>query len=333
MSIEDTELLKEFAVESQEHLADIENQLLTLESQGDNMDVALVNTVFRAIHSIKGAAGFMGLDTLGGLAHRAEEVLNKLRNKDLRPTSVVINTLLKAADRLKELIDEIESSNDADVSSHLVALEQILNGGTLESTAETVAKVSEPTPPVASEAPAASASMVPAGAVAEAIREFLVESFDNLEQIERDLLILERQPDSEPVLNSVFRNMHTVKGSAGFLGYSKLEKLTHTAENLLGAVRSGRFPFDSSISEVLLKSIDAVRKILHSIEQYGNEGNDDFSALVELLAQIQSDKTSSKASPTSPAKKTQAAPSAAPIKTEAPSASETPANQLQHPLQ
>ncbi len=64
MISDDTELLREFAVESQEHLADIENQLLTLESQGDNMDVALVNTVFRAIHSIKGAAGFMGLETL-----------------------------------------------------------------------------------------------------------------------------------------------------------------------------------------------------------------------------------------------------------------------------
>ncbi len=308
MSTEDTELLKEFAVESQEHLADIENQLLTLESQGDNMDVALVNTVFRAIHSIKGAAGFMGLDTLGGLAHRAEEVLNKLRNKDLRPTSVVINTLLKAADRLKELIDQIETSNEADVSNHLVALEQILNGENVESAAVESAVESNSTElPASSPGNIASsevqAPMVPSGAVAEAIREFLVESFDNLEQIERDLLILERQPDSEPVLNSVFRNMHTVKGSAGFLGYAKLEKLTHTAENLLGAVRSNRFPFDSSISEVLLKSIDAVRKILQAIEQQGNEGSDDFSALVDQLAAIQSRKTGVIANP-SPAKAT-----------------------------
>ena len=74
MSIQDAELLAEFAVESQEHLSDIENQLLTLESQGDNMDVALVNTVFRAIHSIKGAAGFMGLETLGGLAQLPQQL-------------------------------------------------------------------------------------------------------------------------------------------------------------------------------------------------------------------------------------------------------------------
>jgi len=75
MSFDDAELLKEFVVESQEHLSDVENQLLTLESQGDAMDVALVNAVFRAVHSIKGAAGFMGLETLQSLAHREEEVL------------------------------------------------------------------------------------------------------------------------------------------------------------------------------------------------------------------------------------------------------------------
>ncbi len=350
MSTEDTELLKEFAVESQEHLADIENQLLTLESQGDNMDVALVNTVFRAIHSIKGAAGFMGLDTLGGLAHRAEEVLNKLRNKDLRPTSVVINTLLKAADRLKELIDQIESSNEADVSTHLVALEQILSG---EVTAEVVAPVSaaaqvpsekaapkkagqksakakaETAPkakasrkakvassseatvePVDESAPVAEAVValapIPSAVLGEALREFLVESFDNLEQIERDLLILERQPDSESVLNSVFRNMHTVKGSAGFLGYAKLEKLTHTAENLLGAVRSGSFPFDSSISEILLKSIDGIRKILHSIEGQGNEGSDDFSSLIERIAATQREKSGNKSGSSSKAESAKA---------------------------
>jgi methyl-accepting chemotaxis protein len=104
MSFKDAELLKEFVVESQEHLSDVENQLLTLESQGENMDVALVNTVFRAVHSIKGAAGFLGLDTLQGLAHREEEVLNKLRNHELRLTSVVenfLNTLGYSLDEIK----------------------------------------------------------------------------------------------------------------------------------------------------------------------------------------------------------------------------------------
>ncbi|MDZ4850468.1 MAG: chemotaxis protein CheW [Pirellulaceae bacterium] len=272
MSNEDTELLKEFVVESQEHLSDIENQLLTLESQGDNMDVALVNTVFRAIHSIKGAAGFMGLETLGGLAHHAEEVLNRLRNKELRPTSLVINTLLKAADRLKDLIDQIETSNDADVNEHLAALERILSGQSDD--------VVEALAPVFAASVDIPHIVEPQTLSDEALREFLVECFDNLEQVERDLILLERDPKSESVLNSVFRNMHTIKGSAGFLAYATLERVAHATEDILGSVRSGHIAMDAEVSELMFKSIDAIKKILQSIETSGNDGSDPFTSLI-----------------------------------------------------
>ena len=128
MTIEDDELIKDFIVESQEHLSDVESQLLTLESQQDGVDVALVNKVFRAVHSIKGAAGFLGFEVLESLAHRGEEVLNRLRNNEMRPTNLVINTLLKATDRLKGLLDSLETSNEQDVTEHIVALERLLNG-------------------------------------------------------------------------------------------------------------------------------------------------------------------------------------------------------------
>ncbi len=272
MSFEDAELLKEFVVESQEHLSDVENQLLTLESQGEQMDVALVNTVFRAIHSIKGAAGFLGLDTLQGLAHREEEVLNRLRNQDLRPTSAVINTLLKATDRLKGLLDDIESSNGQDVSDHLVALERILNGEAEAS----------PSAPAQSESQPANE-----GLSTEALREFLVESYDNLEQLERDLMALERNNSAENIINSAFRSIHTIKGTAGFLGFTKLEKVTHLAENLLGSIRSGTLALSNDISSGLFQAIDAVRNILAQIEKIGGEGKGDFSPLETLLSSLQ----------------------------------------------
>ncbi len=166
------------------------------------MDVALVNTVFRAVHSIKGAAGFLGLETLQGLAHREEEVLNKLRNHELRPTSEVINTLLKATDRLKGLLDSIDSSNSEDVSEHLTALERILNG--------------ESPTPEAAPAPEAPKEPASSGVSKEALREFLIESYENLELFERDLMSLERNASSEELINSVFRTVHTIKGTAGF---------------------------------------------------------------------------------------------------------------------
>lgn len=332
MSADDTELLKEFAVESQEHLSDIENQLLTLESQGDAMDVALVNTVFRAIHSIKGAAGFMGLDTLGGLAHRAEEVLGRLRSSELRPTSVVINTLLRATDRLKELIDEIENSNGQDVSSHITALEDILEGrvdinGQLLSSDASNSEVTNISGSVAdsdvadsdvvqqpetrevskqekasdnsatSESENSTIEGISINSAAEALREFLVESFDNLEQVERDLLILERDSGCESVLNNVFRNMHTIKGSSGFLGFGKLEKVAHAAENLLAGVRAGQFAFDAQISESLLGAIDTMRKMLFAVENNGTEGVEDHQFTVDFLNAILSVKQPKEAVP------------------------------------
>ncbi len=354
MSADDTELLKEFAVESQEHLADIENQLLTLESQGDDMDVALVNTVFRAIHSIKGAAGFMGLDTLGGLAHRAEEVLGRLRSSELRPTSVVINTLLRATDRLKELIDEIENSNGQDVSSHITALEDILEGrvdidgqpssaesptvdskSTSANSSDSVAVNDVANSDVTSELTAqpqtrevskqelatdkSSASELDnrpieglsSNSAAEAQREFLVESFDNLEQVERDLLVLERDPGCESVLNNVFRNMHTIKGSSGFLGFGKLEKVAHAAENLLAGVRAGQFAFDAQISESLLGAIDTMRKMLFAVENNGTEGVEDHQFAVDFLNAILSVKQPKEAAPSAKTNKPVATPNVA----------------------
>jgi two-component system, chemotaxis family, sensor kinase CheA len=275
MSIEDQELLNEFVIESQEHLSDVENQLLTLESQGDAMDVALVNTVFRAVHSIKGAAGFLGLDVLQALAHREEEILNKLRNHELRPTSLVIDTLLKATDRLKTLLDEIDSSNDQDVSDHIAALERILSGD------------ADDHPP----APSSSETAHPAPVIVEALsdetlKDFLVESYDNLSQLERDLLALEAHPDSPDSINSVFRNIHTIKGTAGFLGFGKLERLTHVAENLLGDVRSGKLKLCKNITGALLQTIDKVRELLQSIETTGAESDCGSDNLADALATL-----------------------------------------------
>lgn len=177
MGTDDSELLAEFVVESQEHLGDVETQLLTLESQGDAMDVALVNTVFRAVHSIKGAAGFLGLETLQGVAHRAEEILNKLRNRELSPTSLVINTLLKATDCLKDLLSSIENSNNQDTSALLHELELILSGDT---------------PAAVPASDDSKGSKSDNGLSNEALREFLVESYDNIDQLERDRLSDER---------------------------------------------------------------------------------------------------------------------------------------------
>ena len=122
------ELLGEFVVEANEHLADIENQFLSIEESGADVDVDLINEVFRGIHSIKGAAGFMGLTKVNDLSHSLENLLNMMRNNELTPTSPMIDTMLRAADELQGLINDVENSNEVDVSEHVKALEAVAAG-------------------------------------------------------------------------------------------------------------------------------------------------------------------------------------------------------------
>ena len=73
----------------------------------------------------------------------------------------------------------------------------------------------------------------------ELINEFLVESNENLAQLDQDFVELEKHPKDRNLLSSVFRTLHTIKGTCEFLGYTKLETITHRAENLLSKLRYG----------------------------------------------------------------------------------------------
>ncbi len=128
MEFEDDEILQGFIEESLEHLADIENDLLAIEEGGANIDEQLVNKVFRAAHSIKGGAGFMGLTVIQDLSHSAENVLGMIRSKKLIPTPEIINVLLLAADQLQSLIENVQNSNTIDISEHLGPLNAIAEG-------------------------------------------------------------------------------------------------------------------------------------------------------------------------------------------------------------
>ncbi len=122
MQGENDELIASFVAESNEHLADIESQLMEMEEGGADADPELVNTIFRAIHSTKGTAGFLGLNSIGALAHEAENTLNLIRNNELVPTSAVVDILLRSVDLLRTMVNDVASSNDVDVSDLCVEL-------------------------------------------------------------------------------------------------------------------------------------------------------------------------------------------------------------------
>ncbi|GAB98122.1 chemotaxis protein CheA, partial [Kineosphaera limosa NBRC 100340] len=117
----------------------------------------------------------------------------------------------------------------------------------------------------------------------EIVQEFLVESHENLDQLDQDLLALERDPNSRELLSSIFRTLHTIKGTSGFLALHTLERVAHAGENLLSKLRDGELMLNPTMATVLLEMVDAIRNLLGLIEQDGNEGTEEYNELTVKL--------------------------------------------------
>ncbi|HEY9766335.1 MAG TPA: chemotaxis protein CheA, partial [Chroococcales cyanobacterium] len=131
-SFDNSELLQLFVMESMEYLDGIESDLLLIESNGENIDLELVNKVFRAIHSIKGSAGCLGFTRIMELSHTLENILSLVREKNLSPTLHVVTILLEGFDLLSRMIEKAFSSNDIDVSEQVAILESLANESSLK---------------------------------------------------------------------------------------------------------------------------------------------------------------------------------------------------------
>src|ERR1700710_1191381 len=123
----------------------------------------------------------------------------------------------------------------------------------------------------------------------EIVHEFLVESHENLDQLDQDLVALEQDPRSRDRLSSIFRTIHTIKGTSGFLAFNRLEEVTHVGENMLSRLRDGELALTPPRTSVLLQMVDCVRSLLTSIEASGGEGTVDVSGVVAAISAAMED--------------------------------------------
>ena len=128
-------------------------------------------------------------------------------------------------------------------------------------------------------------------AMDELTREFLIESQEGLDRMERCLTELEERPKDAELIGEIFRAVHTIKGTTGFLGFTRLEKLAHAGENLLGLLREGKLVADRPIITGLLSLLDGLRSILKSIEVLENEGEGEDTNLIGRLEELQEPRT------------------------------------------
>ncbi|WP_030176820.1 chemotaxis protein CheW [Spirillospora albida] len=131
----------------------------------------------------------------------------------------------------------------------------------------------------------------------EIIQEFLVESHENLDQLDRDLVALEQDPGSREMLSSIFRTIHTIKGTSGFLAFHRLETLTHAGESLLSRLRDGAQELTPESTDALLRMVDTVRTLLSTIEETNGEGDVDVDSVIAMVTACIEDPAAPKAAP------------------------------------
>ncbi len=125
------EILEEFLIEADEILSGLDQDLIELEENPEDKD--LLNKIFRGMHTLKGGAGFLGLTSVVEIAHKIEDIFNKLRNDELKLTSEMMDIIFEGVDKLKESIQMIKESeeipDEEDIKGLLEKLESILSGG------------------------------------------------------------------------------------------------------------------------------------------------------------------------------------------------------------
>ena len=155
----------------------------------------------------------------------------------------------------------------------------------------------------------------------ELLEDFLVESFELIEQIDHDLVELESNPDDLELLNRIFRVAHTVKGSSSFLNFDTLTELTHHMEDVLNKARHGELKITADVMDVVLKSVDMMKGLLVSIRDNGNDSSSgiDISQICPQLTAISEGQSPASATP---------APESAPAATPEPAAAGIPASAI-----
>jgi len=125
----DNDILAEYVEESREHLIHIEEIFEILQKTGE-ISLSSINELFRAIHTIKGSAGFLGLTSIGTLTHAMESLLDSLREGRLSVTQPISDTLMEGTDRLSEMFEDVNKSNTVNVSELVTTLKALNSGDT-----------------------------------------------------------------------------------------------------------------------------------------------------------------------------------------------------------
>jgi len=296
---EQIEIIREFSNEVRDLLEQLEPSIIELgRSIEDGVDQEAeelrqtLNNIFRLFHSVKGTAGFLQFGHITETAHVAENLLDRIRTGDLQILPAHIDLFCEACDFTLAAVDHVEKHlNDqgmAERAARLVREIEAELAGDRDFSAGRGAWHTSATPPVAGrEESCPSPAPSPGGAInRQALRIFLDEAEEQLQEIEQGLLAWPNAVDRDEVLGKLFCTIHSFKGNCGFMNLADPERLSHCMETALEAVKSGAAVDVGRLSSVFLKQLDALKDVLVDIAGGGNGGIKDLDRYLQQLRSL-----------------------------------------------
>lgn len=122
--------------------------------------------------------------------------------------------------------------------------------------------------------------------VSQYLEIFIDETKEHLQNLNEQLLIIEKEPENMDTINEIFRAAHSLKGMAGTMGYKRMQKLTHQMENVFSKIRDGKMKVAPNLVDVLFQCLDALEGYLDLITESGDEGEDDHDNILKELEDI-----------------------------------------------
>ena len=280
--LNDPAIIGEFIAEAREHLESLEPKLLQLEENPE--DPELLNAIFRSFHTIKGSSSFLGLVQITELSHKLENVLDKLRKKELGVTPEIIDLIFKGIDILKSLIEDVASGEEEKIKK--------ITSYNLKEVEDFISKIDKTIQKPKIEEIREKGQITPKNEKDEEEKQiFLTAAHQHLSTIRECLEGLEKNPSNFDLIDALFRAVHSLKSSSHYMGVLEVKTLTEKQEEILQNLRKNKLSVSGGLLESLRLGYNFLFEFMENFQKGEKKAFNLEDVIEKMKKALEEDKT------------------------------------------
>ena len=280
--LNDPAIIGEFIAEAREHLESLEPKLLQLEENPE--DPELLNAIFRSFHTIKGSSSFLSLVQITELSHKLENVLDKLRKKELGVTPEIIDLIFKGMDILKSLIEDVASGEEEKIKK--------ITSYNLKEVEDFISKIDKTIQKPKIEEIREKGQITPKNEKDEEEKQiFLTAAHQHLSTIRECLEGLEKNPSNFDLIDALFRAVHSLKSSSHYMGVLEVKTLTEKQEEILQNLRKNKLSVSGGLLESLRLGYNFLFEFMENFQKGEKKAFNLEDVIEKMKKALEEDKT------------------------------------------